>query len=86
MPQACLAIAVAAKFEARKKWGEAIRLVLQEWDDWAAKNVPPSQVMLPNGQKNLVTRDCRGEAVGFATLRKAAVRQLAVLFLPLDMA
>jgi hypothetical protein len=32
----------------------------------------------------LVTRDCRGDAVGFATLRKAAVRQLAVLILPLD--
>jgi hypothetical protein len=54
--------------------------------NWAAKNVPPSQVKLPKGQRNLVTRDCRGDAVGFATLRKAAVRQLAVLFLPLDMA
>jgi hypothetical protein len=25
------------------KWGEAKSLVLQEWDDWAAKNVPPGQ-------------------------------------------
>jgi hypothetical protein len=33
--------AVAAKFEARMKKDEAKRLVLQEWDDWATKNLPP---------------------------------------------
>ena len=35
--------AVAAKYEDRMKSGEAKRLVLQEWDDWAAKNLPPGQ-------------------------------------------
>jgi hypothetical protein len=25
------------------KWGEAKKLVLQEWDDWAPKNVPQGQ-------------------------------------------
>ena len=25
------------------KWSEAKKLVLQEWDDWAPKNVPPGQ-------------------------------------------
>src|SRR6516225_10149126 len=34
------------------------------------------QVMLPKEQRNLVTRDCYSDAVGFATLRKAAMRQL----------
>ena len=38
-----LMTAVAAKYEARMKSGEAKRLVLQEWDDWAAKNLPPRQ-------------------------------------------
>ena len=33
-------------------------------------------MMLPKGQRNLVRRDCYGDAVGFATLRKAAMRQL----------
>src|SRR6516165_3740012 len=33
--------------------------------------------MLPKGQRNLVTRDCCGDAVGFATLHKAPIRQLA---------
>ena len=33
----------APKSEARMKKDEAKRLVLQEWDDWAAKNVPPGQ-------------------------------------------
>ena len=32
--------------------------------------------MLPKGKRNLVRRDCYGDAVGFATLRKAAMRQL----------
>jgi len=28
------------------KRAEAKRLVLQEWDDWAAKNVPPGQTAM----------------------------------------
>jgi hypothetical protein len=44
LPLAPLAIRnAAAKSEARMKKNEAKRLVLQEWDDWAAKNVPPGQ-------------------------------------------
>src|SRR5947209_831277 len=38
-----LMTAVAAKFEARMKRGEAKRLVLLERHDWAAKHVPSGQ-------------------------------------------
>ena len=46
-------IAVAAN--SSMKWGEAKRLVLQEWDDWAAKNVPPGQ-QAPRGTMPLDLR------------------------------